>query len=228
MRTFAVTICISALCSTCIAQEAVRVENIQQNVLNATKKVAEEALITMKRLAANGAYNVLGFNTKEQALGASLGEGIPIFDIGTQELKAYTIETDPSRLLTICNRVVNPVLIDGNVKSSIAIVKSGASWSVGEFGRPTTASALQMAVKSMGGLSGPRPGFVALVPSQNLYLKGKFAGGGVQIRAVAITREQAETGPNQALFREGAPSGRDLLSRLSENAKRMESRRVLR
>ena len=215
----------AALCQVTGGED--KVKAIEQQAASETRKVADQGLERLKTLASGDQYSLFGFRSRQEVDKAELATAIPIFDIGTEDLLNYKPGADISGLLTTCSRVFYPVASAGQVRSSISVVRMNSEWQVGEFGRPTTATALNDAVQSVGGLSGSRAAFVAIVPAQNIYLKGKFSAGGIQLRAVPVTKQQGTGGPDKFLFQEGAPSGGDLIRVLADRARRQSSERTV-
>ncbi|MGA2740146.1 MAG: hypothetical protein ABSG65_22230 [Bryobacteraceae bacterium] len=212
---------LASLGETSVAED--RVRKTEQEAVAGTKAVAEEALTRLRGLAGGDRYRLFGFASSEEISQAVLGAGVPVFDIGTEDLKRYSPGSDIAALLIACRQVIYPILVASQVRSSVTIVRMKDAWRFGEYGRALTATALNDAVKSIGNLTGSRAAFIASVPAQSVYLKGKFTAAGIQLRAVQITAEQATTGPDKYLFVEGAPSGTDLIGRLAVRARQQQS-----
>ena len=101
-----------------------------------TQPVAQKALKTFSRLVTKENYKRMGFEDPEEVRTATLGAPLQDFIVRLDELKKYAPGGRLDELLTATGQVVYPVLVKGQVRSSITISKTGAGWQAVSFGGP--------------------------------------------------------------------------------------------
>ena len=101
-----------------------------------TQPVAQEALKTFSRLVTKVNFGRMGFESLEEVSSATLGAPLQDFIVRLDKLKKYEPGVNPDELLTATNQVIYPVLVKDQVRSSITISKTGASWKAVSFGGP--------------------------------------------------------------------------------------------
>jgi hypothetical protein len=78
-------------------------------------------------------HRSFGFESADEARGGKLGEAIPVFMIRLDDLKQYRGE-EPGRLLTDIQRVVYPVQVGGEVRSSVELHQVNGRWATARIG----------------------------------------------------------------------------------------------
>lgn len=103
---------------------------------------AEEALKLFEALANEHTYKKMGFESLEEVSSAALGEPISVFTIHHNTISAYQNTTDPNILLIDRHEILYPVMVNGQIRSSIGIMHDGKIWEYSEIGRPNFTGAL--------------------------------------------------------------------------------------
>lgn len=98
--------------------------------------VAQKALKTFSRLVTKENCGRMGFEDPEEVRTATLGAPLQDFIVQLDKLKNYAPGGRLDELLTATDHVIYPVLVKGQVRSSITISKTGASWRAVSFGGP--------------------------------------------------------------------------------------------
>ena len=97
---------------------------------------ALEALETLKKLITEENYKQMGFESLDEVAFATLGEPIQDFMVRLDHLKKYQKGSDPNKMLSATNLLVYPVLVRGQVRSSIKGVVEEGTWKSVSFGEP--------------------------------------------------------------------------------------------
>ena len=98
--------------------------------------IAQKALKTFSRLVTKENYGRMGFEDPEEVRLATLGAPLQDFMVRLDKLKDYAPGGRLGELLTATDQVIYPVLVKGQVRSSITISKTGGSWQAVSFGGP--------------------------------------------------------------------------------------------
>lgn len=101
-----------------------------------TQPVAQKALKTFSRLVTKENYKRMGFEDPEEVRTATLGAPLQDFIVRLDKLRSYALGDRLDELLTATDQVIYPVLVKGQVRSSITISKSGENWKAVSFGGP--------------------------------------------------------------------------------------------
>lgn len=98
-------------------------------------EAAAAGLQTMRALAEGGDSGSLGFKSPNDLNAATLGEKLDIFMIGLGALKATSVDAPSAeRLLISTPESVVPVLVGGQVRSSITITRGARGFEASAFG----------------------------------------------------------------------------------------------
>ena len=103
---------------------------------------AAQGLEILRAVVATQDAGELGFASREDVARAALGPPMPVFVVGLDALRAYAAGADAKRIVEPVKSVVYPVLVDGEVRSSITVEGQDSGWSMASVGN----SALVMAV----------------------------------------------------------------------------------
>ena len=98
--------------------------------------VAQKALKTFSRLVTKENYKRMGFEDPEEVRTATLGAPLQDFIVRLDKLKEYAPGGRLDELLSATDQVIYPVLVKGQVRSSITVSKTGGSWQAISFGGP--------------------------------------------------------------------------------------------
>lgn len=141
-------------------------------------RVATAALPTLRELAQQ-MPDVVGLSANE-AGAATLGEPLPLFDVGLEALKGYRSGTDPRSLLQDVRTLHFPILVSGAVRSSIVVRQQGQGWLATDFGQAELAKRIGAARGTGGG-----DALLVRVPALNAYFVGTTSGGTLQLTPLA-------------------------------------------
>jgi hypothetical protein len=97
---------------------------------------ATRALDTLRKLVTADNAKDMGFDAPAEAATATLGVPVRVQMVRLDALRAYVAGADPGGLLTEANRVIYPVSVNDQVKSSIVVEGSGNQWKASSFGGP--------------------------------------------------------------------------------------------
>jgi hypothetical protein len=97
---------------------------------------ATRGLETLRRLVTADNARDMGFDSPAEAASATLGDPVRVQMVRLDALRQYEAGADPGRLLTEANKVIYPVAVKDQVKSSIVIEGSGNQWKASSFGGP--------------------------------------------------------------------------------------------
>jgi hypothetical protein len=97
---------------------------------------ATRALEPLRKLVTPENARDMGFESVSEAANAALGEPIRVQMVRLDALRSYTAGADPGPLLTEVNRVLYPVTVNNQVRSSVIVEGSGGQWTFSSFGGP--------------------------------------------------------------------------------------------
>lgn len=172
-----------------------------------SRKAASEGLGELAALARETPQQRGGL-TAEEAARAQLLPPIRVLFVPLDALKAYTAGADPRALLRDTGTIFYPVAVDGNVRSSVAVARSGGRWKPVEIGRAKLATAVE-AVRA----STPDVTAIVHVPALNLVFVASENGGTLRLISLQNSPE------NELRFGEGDTADR-ILARLVPLAQR--------
>jgi hypothetical protein len=81
-------------------------------------------------------YAQLGFKSPDEVRLSTLGEPVQEFMVRLDHLREYKESVDPNKLLIVTKKYVYPVTVDGQVRSSIELLKKKDKWIAVSFGAP--------------------------------------------------------------------------------------------
>lgn len=131
-------------------------------------EAASGALAVLRQLVTAQNFRSMGFDSADEVSRAQLGAPLAVSNIGLDQLKQYQPGTDPGSLLTQSSETVYPVLVDGNVKSSLTLVKKDGGFAPSAFGNADIAKRLGRYRQSAGAEA-----FIVRVPALNFYFVGQ-------------------------------------------------------
>lgn len=105
--------------------------------LEETTRVARAALPTFRELvAAQKNARAMGFESADEVGRAELGDPLPVFLVRLDQLRSYERGGDPNALLTPAPRVLYPLTVERQVRSSLAVVRTENGLQASSFGSP--------------------------------------------------------------------------------------------
>jgi len=126
------------------------------------QQAATQALATFPKLITADNYQAMGFQSVDEVSRATLGDPLPVFRVRLDQLQQYQPGSDPEKLLIDGNRVIYPVTVDQQVRSSIVVEGSNNDWKATNMGGPNL-------IKSLAQVRKERTDFVVQVPALSLY-----------------------------------------------------------
>lgn len=134
-------------------------------------EVASEALTIFSELTTKENYKAMGFESPDEVRVASLGEHLQVFMVRLDQLQKYKAGSDPNKILSGGDRIIYPVTVEKQVRSSIVVEKVKERWNATSFGgsnqvemltkvRKADSDSTELPISSY---------FVVQVPSLNLY-----------------------------------------------------------
>ena len=158
-------------------------------VAQEARETATRSLDTLKQLASGASYKSLGFNSADEAKSAVLGDPTLSYYVRLDRLREYQAGADPNALLAGGGeKIVYPVLIGQDVRSSVILEKSGGAWKAASFGGAAFSKLFfgARAAKQPGAPGGSY--FVVSVPALALNFLGSKAGGTFTLESLADDR----------------------------------------
>lgn len=125
-------------------------------------EAAQKSLEAFKAVVSEEDFAALGFQSLEEVADAQLGEPLQVSMVPLDRLKEFTQETDPNELLQDGNRVIYPVTVGEEVRSSLEIGPIGGGWQGTTFGSPEL-------IRPLAEQRGGTGDFVVWVPALNMY-----------------------------------------------------------
>lgn len=99
-------------------------------------KVGSEALRVFSDMITEQNYKAMGFESRDEVSAASLGDPMRVFMVRLDHLQNYQVGSDPAILLGAGDQIIYPIMVDGQVRSSIVVEKVNEQWSATSFGSP--------------------------------------------------------------------------------------------
>jgi len=188
--------------------------------INTSQAAAQRGLETMRALARQGNFAALGFTSAQEAEAATLDAPLHVFMVRLDQLQQYRPGTDPASLLQDTGQDFYPVLVGGQVRSSLRVSGADGRFAAVSFGGAALARTLGQRRQDLTATLVPPNGEppqrfeVVHVAALNLYFLG-FEQRGQLMLSPAINTEQFG-------FRAGVPQwAAAVFTRLSEQARTM-------
>jgi hypothetical protein len=154
------------------------VKTIADNSLAA--KPAASAALSRIATAATSAENfrLLGFETTEEAKSATLGEPILVYDVPLNKLQGFSPSEPSGSLLAGGNRLLYPVQLNQQVRSSVTVANVNGEWTPVSSGRPVFAASIFGLRTSDAAKAGvPVTSYIEVsIPALNLEFLGRVSG----------------------------------------------------
>jgi hypothetical protein len=140
----------------------------------AADKAAAQSLKTFRKLISEQNYKQMGFESLEEAQNATLDNAIQDYAVDLASLKEYRSGDDPTKLLLQTRSLVYPVLVNGEVRTSMTIAYRERVWKAQSFGRSNFMRlvANQLAAQSKTQNLTRNDFFIVRVPAFNLIFLG--------------------------------------------------------
>lgn len=135
---------------------------------------AAKSLRTLRKLISEENYKQMGFDSLGEVANAALDYSIPEFAIDVASVREYRSDGDPGTLLVFAHSLVYPVLVSGEVRTSITMAYRDQVWKAQSFGHSnfTRLLAIQLAAQSKNQKLDRNAFFIVRVPAFNLVFLG--------------------------------------------------------
>jgi len=139
----------------------------------ASQQSARGALETLRQMVNATNYRAMGFDSVGDVGAAVLGDPLVIFYVRLDLLREYQAQSDPRALLGGGERVLYPVLVRGQTRSSITVAHEGGSWKGVSFGGANGARlAWKILSESSKGANPAPPHFLVEVLALSVHFLG--------------------------------------------------------
>lgn len=170
---------LAAAIGTCLlASSCAAVDNDKSvsRVYSRPEQAAQAALDEFRKLspAKNDADDEfakdLGFASAKEAASAQLGSPLRIWQVPVGRLKDFQSNTDPNRILEDSHSVIFPLLVNGEVRSSLTVSEDKRGWRVAAKGSPKTIRKIQRQKPSESNF------LVMVIPLRSQFIGDRKAG----------------------------------------------------
>jgi hypothetical protein len=144
------------------------------------QQAAANALATLKKLVTGQNYKALGFSSPDEVKSATLASPLPVYNIALDRLKGYRPGQDENALLTASSETIYPVTADGQVRSSVTMVKKETGYTTASFGN----AAIVKALSRYRGANTP-DAFAVRIPAFSMYFLGNRVGNRLTLTPVS-------------------------------------------
>ena len=154
--------------------------------LEKIQPVAKEALASLGQLVSEKNFRGMGFESLAEVKSATLGEPLRVFMVRLDQLQKYEPGSDPNKLLSGGDRLIYPVMVGNQVRSSVSVSMVKDSWRAAGVGSPNLAKLLTRGVQnSAESAKMPVSSFFAVqIPALNLYFIAHRADQGLMLAPV--------------------------------------------
>ncbi len=125
-------------------------------------EAAKKSLEAFRGLVTDQNFKALGFESRDEVAAAQLAEPLRVSLVPLDQLQKYERGSDPQRLLIEANRIIYPVTVKDQVRSSISVTKVDDGWQGANFGSAVL-------VKLLTGARKAKSDFVVSAPAMNAY-----------------------------------------------------------
>ncbi len=101
-----------------------------------SRPAANSGLAEFKLLVNDRNFASYGFQSAEEIASATVGQPLVVFMVRLDLLRQYQPGTDPKALLSGGDKVLYPVLVGNQVRSSIIVDRGSGGWKAVAFGGP--------------------------------------------------------------------------------------------
>lgn len=139
-----IPVLLASLALSAFAQQP-RIQALRAPLEKQAFQIGAQSLSAFQSVVTSKNYQQMGFKSAGEVKSARLGVPLPVFMVRLDDLRAYKSGIDPHTLLRDLDRVVFPVLVNDEVRSSVTIEKRNGRWQGTGFGAPKFALAFESA-----------------------------------------------------------------------------------
>ncbi len=189
--------------------------------VDAAREAASRSLRLISALAQDPVAPKLGFRHPDEVRQVELGKPIPVFTLNLDEIQSYEEGDDPSELLSRSGKMYFPVLVAGEVRTSVTVEEDDGAWEMTSIGQSHLSETLVLMCNEVEGTYGG-PTFVAHIPA--LYQMFVVYGLGEDRRFVPVYANRLlkivarQIRPSRELFKLLRGHAREFASPLEEGA----------
>jgi hypothetical protein len=177
------------------------------SVVNSSQPAAPPALNTLRRAVNAGNFRAMGFDALSDTGQTTLGSPLVIFLVGFSDLRPFRPGKNPWEILRPSGRIFYPVLVRGQPRSAIILVRDKNRWRGASYGGANGARLSSNAISAANrgvrryfwvDVLVPRTGFIGFEDAKRLILiplrddRQKRWRAGVPIPAEAVFAELAK------------------------------------
>jgi hypothetical protein len=133
------------------------------------QEAANKALGVLQKLINDQNYRTMGFDSVDEVKQAQLGQPFAVSTIGLEQLKSYRTGANANSLLSNSAETIYPVLVRGQVKSSVTIVQKQDGYQPSSFGNAEIVKSLSRYRQG----ESPAGQFVVRILALNMYFLGR-------------------------------------------------------
>lgn len=176
MKFFA-TLLLTCIAATAFAQPP-RDQPQRAPLVREALQAAAQSLNTFQAIVTDQNFRQMGFESPGEVKTATLGQPLPVLMVQLDDLRAYRPGSDPGALLRDLHRVIFPVLVHNQVRSSITVERRNDRWQGTSFGAPKLARMMESVRRDSSSATGVPPNSYIVVHVAALnrhYLGHRFA-----------------------------------------------------
>jgi len=169
---------LAALLSMCCATTALAQPAREAFTTREAFVAATQSLQAFRAIVTAQNFRQMGFLSLAEVKIATLGPPLPVAMVQLDDLRAYRPGNDPAALLRDLHKIVFPILVNNQVRSSITVERRESRWQGTSFGAPTLAGMTERARRASSSASGVAPSSYVLVhvAALNRHYLGHRAG----------------------------------------------------
>ncbi len=121
------------------------------SVMSQSRDPAVRALDTFRKLVNEQNYRAMGFDSVSEVRSATIGQPLVEFYVRLDKLREYRPGGNPVSLLDGGDKVIYPVLVGQQVRSSIVLARDSSGWAAASYGGPNATKLLYRTKAAVGG-----------------------------------------------------------------------------
>jgi hypothetical protein len=137
-------------------------------------EAARKSLDAFRALVTADDFRALGFESLDEVAKAQLGPSLKVSTVPLDRLQKFQPGGNPEELLVDANRVIYPITVSEEVRTSLEVGQVGDLWQGRSFGSPEF-------IRPLAKLRRSDTDFVVWVPALNAYLMASRTEGGLTL-----------------------------------------------